>query len=267
MSDDLVALKILVVSDSASERDALRDAAAQGSVLIDVAEVDRIDDASRVCSALTEGQVDAVFVDSRMTHEARQIVLNAARSAPTKPLVISIGAADHSASRLAAEGFSVDGLLLKPIEPGEAQTLLGSCMRARLPRRVLVVDDFITVRSVIRKVLQSSRYRLEVDEAGDGTAALAAAAKQKFDIVLLDCNMPGIDGFTTLSTFLSSHADTKIVMVTASNDTRNADKARAAGAHDVLCKPFYAKDIDSVMNRLHGLIPPKRNPTGGTAGR
>jgi CheY-like chemotaxis protein len=130
-------------------------------------------------------------------------------------------------------------------------------MRARLPRRVLVVDDSVTVRSVIRKVLQSSRYRIEVDEAGDGKAALEAAAKQKFDVVLLDCNMPGIDGFTTLSTFLSKHSDTKIVMVTATNDTKNADKARAAGAHDVLCKPFYAKDVDGVMNRLHGLIAPK----------
>ncbi len=257
MSDDLVALKILVVSDAVSERKALRDAAANGSVLIDVAEIDRIDDANRVCNALSDGNVDVVFIDSRMSHETRHAVINATRAAPALPLVISIGSADLSAGQLAAEGFSVDGLLAKPIEPGDARTLLDSCMRARLPRRVLVVDDSITVRSVIRKVLQSSRYRLEVDEAGDGTAALAAADKQKFDVVLLDCNMPGLDGFTTLSTFLRSHADTKMVMVTATNDTKNADKARAAGAHDVLCKPFYAKDIDSVMNRLHGLIASK----------
>lgn len=256
MSDDLVAIKILVVSDSASERAALRDAAAAASIIVDVAEIDRIGDASEVCRALTDASVDAVFVDSRMAQEARRSILKAAREAQPQPLVISVGSAG-STSQFAAEGLAADGLLAKPIDRGQALALFDSCLRARLPVRVLVVDDSATVRSVILKVLQSCRYRLEVVEAVDGRAALEAAGRQRFDVVLLDCQMAGLDGFETLAAFRRNHADAKIVMLTATNDTRNAERARAAGAHEVLYKPFYAKDVDMAMNRLLGLTGPK----------
>lgn len=256
MSDDLVALKILIVSDSASERAALRDAAAAASVIVEVAEIDRIGDAPEVCRALTDGNVDAVFVDSRMAQEARRAVLKAARETQPQPLVISVGVAE-STSHYAPEGFPVDGSLAKPIDRGQALALFDSCLRARLPIRVLVVDDSATVRSVIRKVLQSCRYRLDVEEAVDGRAALEAAGRQRFDVVLLDCQMAGLDGFETLAAFRHNHADAKIVMLTATNDTRSAERARAAGAHEVLYKPFYAKDVDMAMNRLLGMPGPR----------
>jgi CheY-like chemotaxis protein len=256
MGDDLVALRILIVSDAAAERDALRSAASQASVMIDVAEVDRIADATPTCKRLANDEVDVIFLDSRMSHDGRQAVIDAARSAEARPLVISVGAADLKNQAL-SDGIAVDGLLAKPIQPADARALLDACVRARLPNRVLVVDDSATVRSVIRKVLQSCRYNFEAEEAADGEAALEQAGKQRFDLVLLDCNMPGLDGFATLARFLQRHADTKVVMVTATNDTKIADRARAAGAHDVLYKPFYAKDVDVLMNRLHGLMRPK----------
>ena len=132
--------------------------------------------------------------------------------------------------------------------------MLDACVRARLPSRVLVVDDSPTIRSVVRKVLQASRYRFEADEAGEGKAALEQAAKQHFDVMFLDCHIPGLDSFATLAALQRSHPDTKMVMVAATNDTRIADRARA---DDLLFKPFYANDVDAVMNRLHGVMRPK----------
>jgi CheY-like chemotaxis protein len=256
MSDDLVALSVLVVSDSASEREALKDAAANASVMVDLSEVDRISEASETCDVLASKSVDVIFLDSRMPHEGRQAVIDAARAVEAKPIVISIGSSDLKSNQT-AERLAVDGLLAKPVQSGEARALLDACVRARLRSRILVVDDSATVRSVIRKVLQSCRYQFEVEEAGDGMAALGQADTQRYDLVLLDCHMPGLDGFATLAKFLETHADTKVVMVTATNDTKVADRARASGAHDVLYKPFYAKDIDAVMNRIHGLTQPK----------
>ena len=256
MSDDLVALSVLVVSDSASERDALKEAAANASVMIDLSEVDRISEASATCNVLASKNVDVIFLDSRMPHEGRQAVIDAAHAADATPLVISIGSSDLKPNQ-SAERLAIDGLLAKPFQSDEARSLLDACMRARLRSRILVVDDSATVRSVIRKVLQSCRYQFEVEEADDGMAALGQADKQRYDLVLLDCHMPGLDGFATLAKFLETHADAKVVMVTATNDTKVADRARAAGAHDVLYKPFYAKDIDAVMNRIHGLTQPK----------
>jgi CheY-like chemotaxis protein len=252
MSDDLIALKILVVSDSAAEQGALRSAASQASVMVEVAEADPAGGAASVCERLAS--VDVVFLDCRMPQECRCAIVDAARAAAARPIVISLGAIDLAANEIAAERLPVDGLLTKPVALADASALLNACVRARLPSRVLVVDDSSTVRSVVRKVLQSCRYRFEVVEAGDGASALACAGKQHFDLVLLDHDMPGLDGFATLTMLLHSYPRSKVVVVTATNNTKAADRARAAGAYGVLYKPFYAKDVDAVMSRLYGLM-------------
>jgi CheY-like chemotaxis protein len=252
MSNDLVALSVLVASDSASEREAFKDAAAQASVHIDICEVGELDDAGPACRHLNGNNIDLVFLDCRMPRDRRQTVIGAARGAASRPLVISIGAADPGVP-IAAEKLDVDGSIGRPVRPADARSLLEACVRARMPSRVLIVDDSATVRTIMRKVLQSCRYRFEVEEAADGAAALEQAGKQSFDLVLLDYNMPGLDGFATMSRFLEKHGDTKLVMVTATNDVKLAGRARAAGAHDLLFKPFYAKDVDALMNRLYRL--------------
>ena len=151
------------------------------------------------------------------------------------------------------DGLEVDSALAKPIDLQEARDLIDRCIRARLPKRVLIVDDSSTVRSVIRKVLQASRFKLEAEEAADGSAAIELAKKQRFDIVFLDCQMPVIDGFATLDELKRAHPDMKVVMMTGTRDVRIEDRARAEGAKDFLYKPFFAKDIDAVLNRLFGL--------------
>ena len=257
MSDDLVSLRILIVSDAKSERDALRAVASQHPVLIDVVVVETTGDASPTCNLLAREAIDVIFLDSRMPRASRQAVIDAAHAAESRPLVVFVGSADLKSKQIATEGIAFDGLLAKPIDSAEARALLDACVRARLPSRVMVVDDSPTIRSVVRKVLQASRYRFEAAEAGEGKAALEQAAKQRFDVVFLDCHMPDFDGFATLAALQRNHPDTKVVMIAATNDTRIADRARAAGADDLLYKPFYAKDVDAVMNRLHGVMRPK----------
>jgi CheY-like chemotaxis protein len=226
MSNDLVALSVLVASDLASEREAFKDAAAQASVHIDICEVDKLEDAEPVCSHLNGKSIDLVFLDCRMPRNRRQTVIDAARTATSRPLVISIGAADPGAP-IAAERLDVDGSIGRPVRSADARALLEVCVRARLPSRVLIVDDSATVRSVMRKVLQSCRYRFDTEEAADGPAALQCAEKQRFDLVLLDYNMPGLDGFATLNRLLETRGDAKVVMITATNDVKLA--ARACG--------------------------------------
>ena len=60
-------------------------------------------------------------------------------------------------------------------------------------RRILIVDDEFSVRSLLRDVLELEDY--EVAEAEDGPSALAAMAQQRPDLVLLDIMMPGLDGY------------------------------------------------------------------------
>ena len=140
---------------------------------------------------LARGKYDVVFFDSRIPRQARQDLLNAIRAAPSRPLAILIGAAAMKTREVLTDGLEVDSALAKPIDVQEARDLIDRCIRARLPKRVLIVDDSSTVRSVIRKVLQASRFKLEAEEAADGSVAIELAKKQRFDIVFLDYQMPG----------------------------------------------------------------------------
>ena len=134
--------------------------------------------------------------------------------------------------------------------------MLHRCARARLPSRVLVVDDSATVRSVVRKVLQTSRFRLDSEEADEGVAALERMRSGRFDIVFLDCNMPGLDGFAILREIERNHPQVQVVMISGTRDERVSARARAAGAKGFLFKPFFAPEIDAVMHTLFGLNTP-----------
>jgi CheY-like chemotaxis protein len=260
MNDDLTPLRILVVSEVAPERELIRRAASGASIPIDVVEVEAAADANATCELLAQGAAfDAAFFDSRMPKAARQKVLDAIRAAKGSPLAILVGAAAMKSREVLTDGLAIDGVLAKPIEARELRQLFDNCSRARLPKRVLIVDDSSTARSVIRKVLQASRFRLEPEEAGDGAIAIEIANKQNFDIVFLDCHMAGLDGFATLSGLRRSRPDINVVMITGTRDLRIENRARAEGAKDFLYKPFFANDIDAVLSRLLGLMRPRWN--------
>jgi CheY-like chemotaxis protein len=254
MSDDLVSFKMLVVSEAASERQVLRRAAAEAAFPVDYREIEQVTDPAPTCAVVEKDALDFIFVDSRMPKPARQAVFDAAQAVKGRPLV---GPADHRTREVWSDGAAADGVLAKPIDPGEASAIIGVCARARLSKRVLVVDDSSTVRSVVRKVLQASRFRLETVEAADGKAALEQVRKQHVEVVFLDCNMPGLDGFAVLDTLTRDHPDVQVVMITGARDIRIEDRARAAGAKEFLYKPFYANDIDAVLHRLFGFVAPK----------
>ena len=205
---------------------------------------------------LARGTSDVVFFYSRIPKQARVELLSAIRATASRPLAVLVGAAAIKTREVLTEGLEVDSALAKPINLQEACDLIDRCIRARLPKRILIVDDSSTVRSVIRKVLQASRFKLEAAEAEDGSVAIELAKKQRFDIAFLDNHMPGIDGFATLAELRRAHPDMKLVMMTGTRDVRIEDRARAEGAKDFLYKPFFAKDIDAVLNRLFGLALP-----------
>jgi CheY-like chemotaxis protein len=259
MNHDLVSLKMLIVSEVAHERELVRRAATQGSVPINVQEVEAAGDSAATCELLKQDAFDAIFMDSRMPKVVRQQVLDAARVANGRPLVILVGAAEMKTREVLTDGLAIDGVLAKPIELDEAHKLIEGCVRARLPNKVLIVDDSSTMRSVIRKVLQASRFSLEAQEANDGASAVELAGKQRIDIIFLDCHMPGFDGFATLAALRQANPDTKVVMITGTRDVRIEDRARADGARDFLYKPFYASDIDATLSRLFGMMRPRWN--------
>ena len=108
---------------------------------------------------------------------------------------------------------------------------------------VLVVDDSLVVRAVVRSRLEEEGYR--VIEAVDGIAALDECRRAAPDVVLLDVEMPGIDGREVLRRLKADPglADIPVVFLTARTGMADVVDGLRSGAHDYLRKPFEPEEL------------------------
>jgi DNA-binding NarL/FixJ family response regulator len=111
------------------------------------------------------------------------------------------------------------------------------------------------MRGIVRKILTASRFQLEISEAQEGFDALKQIRSRKFDLVILDYNMPGLNGIETLSEIKREFPRIEVVMITSTLDGEVAKKASALGAAAFLRKPFYPSELDDVLHSIFGLGP------------
>jgi two-component system KDP operon response regulator KdpE len=108
----------------------------------------------------------------------------------------------------------------------------GSCMAEA---RILVVDDDPQIRRVMRAALGTHRY--EVEEARSGEEAVERVHAQKFDVILLDINLPGISGLEACQK-IRLWSDVPIIVITVRDSEKDKVEALDAGADDYVAKPF-----------------------------
>jgi len=121
--------------------------------------------------------------------------------------------------------------------------------------KILVVDDFSTMRRIIKNILREIGYT-NVDEADDGNTALEKLNNGDFDFVVTDWNMPNMPGIDLLKAI---RADAKlkatpVLMVTAEAAKENVVTAVQAGVNNYIVKPFTAaalkERIDLILEKL-----------------
>jgi two-component system, chemotaxis family, chemotaxis protein CheY len=117
--------------------------------------------------------------------------------------------------------------------------------------KFLVVDDFSTMRRIVRNLLKELGYT-NVDEAEDGVMGLAKLRNDKFDFVVSDWNMPNMDGLQMLQHIRADPALCKIpvLMVTAEAKKENIIAAAQAGANGYVVKPFTAATLDEKLAKI-----------------
>jgi two-component system KDP operon response regulator KdpE len=120
--------------------------------------------------------------------------------------------------------------------------VLGRFQEHDVGKRILVVDDEPQIRRIMRAVLVAKRY--EVADAECGEDALKLIRSAKYDLVLLDINMPGMTGIEVCREIRASSSIPVIVMSTGEE---NRAKALDAGANDYLKKPFDVSQIFSCV--------------------
>jgi DNA-binding NtrC family response regulator len=114
--------------------------------------------------------------------------------------------------------------------------------------KILIVDDELVIRESLKGWLQLDGY--QVDTAAGGAEALAKNGESRFDIMLIDMKMPGMDGLTLLEKVKETDPDIAIVMMTAHGAIRDAVEAMKLGAHDYLLKPFDLEELSLSMDKL-----------------
>lgn len=117
----------------------------------------------------------------------------------------------------------------------------------------LIVDDSRVVRKVARRILEGLHF--EADEAADGQEALARCRTSMPDAVLLDWNMPNMNGIEFLCALRAEPGGDRPVVVfcTTENDMTHITEAMRSGANEYIMKPFNSEIIESKFNEA-GLL-------------
>ncbi|MCX7674313.1 MAG: response regulator [Bdellovibrionaceae bacterium] len=122
--------------------------------------------------------------------------------------------------------------------------------------RFLVVDDFATMRKIVKKVLMELGYS-QIEEADDGKPAWeliksAHASGHPFGVVISDWNMPGMTGIDLLKAVKADPQlkSTPFILVTAESEQKNIIEAAKAGVSDYVVKPFNAQTLKAKLERV-----------------
>ena len=117
--------------------------------------------------------------------------------------------------------------------------------------KILVVDDFATMRKVIRNILKQVQYE-NIVEAEDGVVALSILKSQKIDFVISDWNMPNMTGYELLKAVRADPeiGKTPFLMITAESLQENVVAAVKAGVSNYIVKPFTAETLNEKITKI-----------------
>lgn len=115
--------------------------------------------------------------------------------------------------------------------------------------KVLIVDDYATMRRIIRNLLTQIGFD-DIEEAEDGENALTKMRAKQFGLVLSDWNMSPVTGLELLKTVRadSSLAKTPFILITAESKPENILAAKQAGVNNYIIKPFNAETLKTKIN-------------------
>jgi signal transduction histidine kinase/ligand-binding sensor domain-containing protein/CheY-like chemotaxis protein/HPt (histidine-containing phosphotransfer) domain-containing protein len=268
VSDDATTLQILHhhLADWSVEHLSASSAAQALDVLASTASSGPRLDLVIVDDALAEGDVH------KLVRRIREL------SPPSKIEVVMLSAVGRADGSYSSAGGGVHSCLIKPIVAPRLRACLES-VAARIPRQVsstvvrndavrpavLVVEDSLVNREVCQAMLESAGF--EVDIASDGLEGVKQAASRRYAAILMDLQMPGMDGLEATRRIRSEESSrdpgrrTRIIALSANATPEDRDAAAAIGMDDFVSKPFSRDQLVDALRRLPA--PAGRKPSTG----
>ncbi len=243
-------ISMLVADDSRLVQQILIDAARASKLPHRISSTDN----GRDClTLLAGGNIDLAFIDVHMPELSGIEAFWVARKQGIRTFVTVMSNPPSPEAVEMARKLKAYEFLFKPFALSDALAIIKTYDRIASPTKVLIVDDSSTARQIVQKVLQGSVFNCEITEAADGETALTLCRSAEFDVVFLDCNMPGLTGLDTMKRLLVLQSTLKIVMISAEHDLMKEHQALDCGACTFLHKPFYAENVDRVLHAAFGL--------------
>jgi len=116
--------------------------------------------------------------------------------------------------------------------------------------KILLVDDDELIRGSLEMVFRNKGFYMVAVESGE--AGLSSLEQERFDVLISDYRLPGINGIEFLKTAGKTNPDTINIMITAYGDDTILTEAKEAGVHDFIPKPFSPRDLIGSITRLMG---------------
>lgn len=282
-TSSLAGLRLLVVDESASGRKVYRELLR--SFGVSVAETQDTSTAyDMMRHAAAEAQpFSVVLVDHFEPHmnavEFAQQVLADPVLVRTRLLLVTSWPKRGDAAEMAKNGYAayltkpvkrshlveaIAAVVAGPVERRESKASLVTqhtlTEAARSRSRILLVEDNVVNQKVATRVLEKLGYRCDI--AGNGREAFEAVQNTHYNLVLMDCQMPVMDGYEATKAIRQFEGDrlyTPIVALTASALRSDYDSCIAAGMDDVLTKPIHVEPLQKVLNVYLSEDPPVRH--------
>ncbi|WP_284534446.1 hybrid sensor histidine kinase/response regulator [Nocardioides sp. T2.26MG-1] len=263
-SDDLAGLRVLVVDDNQTNRTILHDQLHAWGLQVELAE-SGTQALATLAGAVRGGRpFDLAVLDLCMPEMDG---LELAHRITSDPELTGLGMAlltsGGDVSQTEASSVGIAASMTKPVQLSRLHTTLreivgtrGEPVEVRVPEtpvgrgRILVVEDGEINQLVAVGILEHLGFTADV--ADDGFAALAAMGRVRFDAVLMDVQMPGMDGYEATAEVRRLEGDvhhTPIIAMTASATSEDRDRCLAAGMDDYLSKPVNPGALETVLGR------------------
>ncbi|MGE5474476.1 MAG: response regulator [Ignavibacteriales bacterium] len=117
-------------------------------------------------------------------------------------------------------------------------------------KSILIVDDAIFMRIILKKLFELDGRCDVIGEATNGNEAIEKASALQPDIITMDIVMPDLNGLEAVKIIREKSPNTKVVMMTSVSNHQMIDKALEAGAYDYLPKPIDDKDVKVLLDKI-----------------
>jgi signal transduction histidine kinase/CheY-like chemotaxis protein len=224
-------------------------------------------------------KIDLVLLDVQMPDMDGYTVAGELRARrPDLNIIVLTSLADHDRNRL--KTLRISRFLTKPVKAATLHEAISSAVSGRTPvtrpqgmgedpeiagecpLRVLVAEDHPTNQRIIKLMLERLGYRPEI--VGNGLEVLAALRQQDFDALIMDVQMPEMDGLTAAREICRTWPVGKrpwILAMTANALEGDREKCLAAGMDDYISKPVRTTDLSAALRRAYNRHAPSRgNP-------